>query len=73
MSLGWYPVVDKEICCVCGVCYDFCPHDVYEWNEDEGPIVIRPENCINRCHGCENKCPSEAIRYFGDEPKIIEL
>lgn len=74
MSLGWYPIVNKEVCSTCGICYDFCPHDVYEWNEDEGPVVVRPENCINRCHGCENQCPSQAIRYFGDEPvKIIEL
>jgi Dissimilatory sulfite reductase (desulfoviridin), alpha and beta subunits len=72
MAIGWYPIVDKEICSTCGICYDFCPHDVYEWNE--GPIVIRPENCINRCHGCEKQCPSQAIRYFGDESfKLIKL
>ena len=68
MSLGWYPIVNGELCSSCGVCYGFCSHGVYEWNEEDGPIVVQPENCIHGCHGCENQCPSQAIRYYGDLP-----
>ncbi|HZK86370.1 MAG TPA: ferredoxin family protein [Syntrophomonas sp.] len=69
MSLGWYPIVNYELCTGCGVCYAFCPHAVYEWNEpEENPLVVQPQECIQGCHGCENKCPAQAIRYFGDLP-----
>jgi NAD-dependent dihydropyrimidine dehydrogenase PreA subunit len=74
MSFGWYPIIDKEVCIVCSVCYDFCTHGVYEWDEEEGPIVVQPEGCVHGCHGCENQCPSGAIRYYGDKPvEITEL
>jgi len=68
MSLGWYPIVNDELCNRCGICFDFCSHSVYEWSEEEGPIVIQSENCIHGCHGCENQCSSQAISYYGDLP-----
>lgn len=72
MSLGWYPIVNNELCTGCGVCYDFCPHSMYEWGEQEKcPVVIQSHACIKGCHGCENKCPARAIRYHGDLPGRI--
>lgn len=68
MSLGWYPIVNYKLCIGCGVCYDFCSHEVYIWDEEEIPVVVQPANCIQGCHGCENQCPSQAIRYNGDLP-----
>lgn len=65
MAVDWYPVIDREKCTDCLVCYEFCPNEVYIL-EDESPVVVRPENCISGCHGCENQCPSGAITYFGD-------
>lgn len=77
MSVDWYPMIDREICTNCLVCYEFCPHEVYIL-EEETPQVVNPENCIFRCHGCENQCPSGAISYFGDDGRkpgmiIIDL
>lgn len=66
MTVDWYPMIDRELCTNCLVCFEFCPHEVYTL-EDEAPLVVKPENCIFRCHGCENQCPSGAIRYYGDD------
>ncbi|MDD3893523.1 MAG: ferredoxin family protein [Syntrophomonadaceae bacterium] len=72
MSFSWYPLVDNQRCSGCSVCYDFCPHDVYEWDvSKEKPLVVKPENCIHNCHGCEDKCPAQAIKYHGDLPGRI--
>lgn len=67
MSLNWYPIINLELCTSCGICYEFCSHGVYELNGGT-PFVIEPEGCIQGCHGCENKCPSGAIHYYGDLP-----
>lgn len=68
MSTDWYPIVNYELCMGCGVCYEFCPHGVYEANEEDSPLVVQPIKCIQGCHGCENQCPSGAIHYHGDLP-----
>ncbi|NPV27559.1 MAG: ferredoxin family protein [Firmicutes bacterium] len=70
MAKDWYPIIDEEKCSGCLICANFCPHDVYEI-VDERPLVVRPDNCISRCHGCENQCPELAIRYYGDNGDFI--
>ena len=65
MSLDWYPQIDYSQCLKCLICYDICPHGVYDLDND-APVVVKPENCISKCHGCENQCPQGAISYFGD-------
>lgn len=65
MSVAWYPVIDGDKCTECGVCVEFCKHDVYDKSSIK-PLVIAPENCIEGCHGCQPKCPAEAISYFGE-------
>jgi len=66
VSKDWYPIINYENCTQCQICYDFCEHEVYKWDEETGPIVVNPEGCIERCHGCEFRCPEDAIRYHGD-------
>ena len=68
MSVDWYPIIDREKCIECLICYDFCQHEVYSL-EEEKLVVIKPENCISRCHGCQKQCPNDAITYFGDDGK----
>ncbi len=68
MSKTWYPIIDDQKCIGCLSCVAFCPHGVYE-AYDGKPLIIHPENCIERCHGCQlHACPSGAITYFGDTP-----
>ena len=66
MSKMWYPVIDYVKCAECGACVDMCPHGVYDKEKAPTPVVINPEVCIQGCHGCQNKCPTEAIEYVGD-------
>ena len=68
MSLNWYPVINEAKCILCGACIQKCRHGVYD-SFSEMPHVIHPENCIEGCHGCQNKCKSDAITYFGDSKK----
>lgn len=66
MFKKWYPVIDYDKCIECGTCVQKCSHGVYEKEKAPTPVVIKPEKCIYRCHGCGNLCPVGAITYVGD-------
>lgn len=66
MSKKWYPVIDYEKCTGCLSCVNFCPHDVFE-EKDGKPVVVRPENCVDYCRGCQKgACDFDAISYKGE-------
>jgi len=67
MAKNWYPVVDYLICEECGLCVAKCPHGVYDTSKAPSPVVINPEDCVDYCHGCGNRCPVGAITYVGDD------
>jgi NAD-dependent dihydropyrimidine dehydrogenase PreA subunit len=67
MSKTWYPVIDYEKCIECGTCTNKCKHGVYDLKKVPTPVVVKPEGCIQGCHGCGNLCPSKAIEYVGDQ------
>ncbi len=69
MAKEWYPVVDESLCIQCGQCVELCTknkHFTYDPEQAPRPVVVAPDNCINRCHGCGNLCPQGAITYYGD-------
>lgn len=48
-------------CKGCGICVEFCPKQVLDFDADEQkPVVARPEDCI-QCGICELRCPDFAI------------
>lgn len=65
MSKTWYPVLNYEICTECGSCFKKCSHGVFKMEENR-PVVVNPESCVQGCHGCGNLCPAGAIEYVGD-------
>lgn len=67
MAKTWYPVVDDLLCRKCGICSGMCPKGVYDLKASPAPRVIHPENCVDHCHGCGNRCPAGAITYAGDD------
>lgn len=67
MAKTWYPVVDYVICRECGTCVTNCSHGVYDTRKVPSPIVVNPQNCVDHCHGCGNRCPVGAITYVGDD------
>lgn len=52
MSINWYPIINYDNCSECGSCFDKCTHGVYR-HEANKIIVVRPENCIQNCRGCQ--------------------
>ena len=67
MARTWYPVVDYVACIECGTCVAKCPHGVYDVSKAPTPMVNRPVECVDHCHGCGNRCPVGAITYVGDD------
>jgi NAD-dependent dihydropyrimidine dehydrogenase PreA subunit len=67
MAKTWYPVVDYVECSECGTCVTKCPHGVYDTGKVPSPVVVNPQNCVDHCHGCGNRCPVGAITYVGED------
>ena len=67
MAKTWYPVIDYTLCTECGSCVAKCTHGVYNKAKAPVPVVVKPEACIDHCHGCGNICPSGAITYLGED------
>ena len=52
-------VVDKQLCCGCSACVQYCPKHCISLQEDkEGFLypLVEKDNCID-CHLCEKVCP----------------
>ncbi len=76
-------VVDRDParCINCKVCVNQCTFDVHYFDEDEGAVKSREENCVG-CHRCVVFCPTNAltvrrnpIEYRANvnwQPEVIE-
>lgn len=53
------PLIDWEVCTLCGTCADRCPLDVI-YLEDDEVVVKFPDECWH-CGACRQDCPVEAI------------
>ncbi|MBN1855501.1 MAG: alpha-hydroxy-acid oxidizing protein [Dehalococcoidia bacterium] len=55
-------VVDRDPnrCIQCKVCVNQCTFDVHYFDEDEGVVKAREENCVG-CHRCVAFCPTNAL------------
>ena len=71
--IPWHPSVDATKCTGCRICYEFCQHGVYAWDDAMGrPVVARPLNCLVGCSGCQPQCPAGAVS-FPDVDEIAAL
>ena len=64
-TIDWKPTIDYEKCDYCMVCFDFCPHHVFEKRENE-PIklvVANPLNCVVFCRACSKTCGPDALSF----------
>jgi len=52
------PVIDKDICTRCMICWKFCPDDCIKINDDD--IEINYDYCKG-CGICANECRRGAI------------
>jgi adenylylsulfate reductase subunit B len=55
------PVIRVEKCTGCRHCYEYCPMDVFGFDEDKDvAVVLYPLECWH-CGVCEIECPAGAI------------
>jgi NAD-dependent dihydropyrimidine dehydrogenase PreA subunit len=72
-KIPWFPAIAAERCTSCGICSDFCPHNVYEKIAVPPGVVVKdPYACVVGCNNCESRCPEGAIT-FPDLEAITEL
>jgi len=60
-KIAWFPAINDSKCVKCGMCMN-CGRSVYEWTE-EGPKVMRPNECVVGCTTCANLCLGDAISF----------
>jgi adenylylsulfate reductase subunit B len=80
LKISYGPKIDYKACSGCGKCYEDCPMDVFDWNnERQKPIVEYPGEC-RFCGYCEMGCPEIAIDIqfplhamldFGIDPRSL--
>lgn len=54
------PRIDKKLCKQCGLCWEFCPHEVMMPDPEGYPYPARPEECRG-CGLCFLRCPDFAL------------
>jgi pyruvate ferredoxin oxidoreductase delta subunit len=59
------PVLDKEKCIKCAMCWIFCPEMAYTKNA-EGFYIVNLDYCKG-CGICSNECPKDAISMVPEE------
>ena len=67
-EINWHPTIDSSKCVRCGMCMN-CGKEVFQWGENNKPIVVRPQACVVGCTTCGNLCLGQAISF----PSLAEL
>jgi NAD-dependent dihydropyrimidine dehydrogenase PreA subunit len=55
-------IIDSDKCIGCGVCVEICPNKIL-YIQDNICKVIDEKKC-DRSKGCENVCPTAAIKIY---------
>ncbi len=66
IKIPWSPKIDYDKCITCGKCVDYCPNNVFGFQEENGKkitVVQNPDACVVFCRGCEEICPAGAITH----------
>ncbi len=60
------PIVSKDLCTACGICYTYCPEGCISVDE-QGYPSINYDNCKG-CMVCTIECPRKAIKIEREAP-----
>lgn len=74
-KIDWSPKIDYSKCNYCMECVEFCPHNVFEVNEDaEQKFVVKnPNNCVVFCRACGKTCGLDAIDFPNKNETIAHI
>jgi NAD-dependent dihydropyrimidine dehydrogenase PreA subunit len=63
-QIPWHPTVDRSKCVSCRMCFEFCSHGVYGWDDEANfPKVLEPFQCVVGCSSCSQQCEEGAIAF----------
>jgi NAD-dependent dihydropyrimidine dehydrogenase PreA subunit len=63
-EIPWQPTIDASQCTGCKICFNFCSHGVYGWDDTANRSVVQsPFSCVVGCSNCAGQCQSEAISF----------
>jgi NAD-dependent dihydropyrimidine dehydrogenase PreA subunit len=65
-KIPWHPTIDYQKCVGCGKCVEYCTLETYKFEQKNGnrkPVVKNPNNCVVLCNGCDQICPTGAIKH----------
>ncbi|MGB9682607.1 MAG: 4Fe-4S dicluster domain-containing protein [bacterium] len=71
MKYKYTVIVDTQRCKGCGICLNFCPREVFEFETylNEGghhPVRANSDKCIG-CRACVIMCPDIALELVKEE------
>ncbi len=70
----WYPTIDVDACRRDLQCLNFCPHDVFAWDQKTGrPYVAHPLRCLPGCEICLEGCETGALSLPGKREVQLNL
>lgn len=70
----WYPTIDADACRRDLQCLNFCPHDVFDWDQKTGrPYVAQPRCCLPGCDICLESCETGALSLPGKREVQLNL
>lgn len=74
-KIDWSPRIDYDKCNYCMECVKFCPHKVFEVNEDaeQKLFVKNPNNCVVFCRACSKTCGLDAIDFPNKNETIAHI
>ena len=62
----------SDDCTLCGVCYDMCPQDCFQFEGTKPPIVAYQKECWH-CGACVIDCPVDAVHLELPESHLMTI
>ena len=73
--IPWAPTIDYAKCDFCMECDQFCPHGVFQRQEEDPStrlVVANPNHCVVFCRACAKTCGPDALS-FPDKTETTKL